>query len=135
MIARNKAAMTLNVRTPEGRDILLRLVADADVMIENFRPGVLENWGLGPDELHAVNPRLVLLRVTGFGQDGPYARRRAFGSLAEAMTGFAHQTGQADGPPTLPPFGLADGVAGVTGAYAVMTALYPRDARATGGAR
>ena len=89
--------------------------------------GVLEGWGLGPDELHAVNPRLVLLRTTGFGQDGPYARRRAFGSLAEAMTGFAHLTGQPDGPPTLPPFGLADGVAGVTGAFAVMTALHARD--------
>jgi crotonobetainyl-CoA:carnitine CoA-transferase CaiB-like acyl-CoA transferase len=127
VIARNKEAMTLDVRRPEGREILLRLVADADVMTENFRPGVLEGWGLGPDELHAVNPRLVLLRTTGFGQDGPYARRRAFGSLAEAMTGFAHQTGQPDGPPTLPPFGLADGVAGITGAFAVMTALRARD--------
>ena len=127
VIARNKEAMTLDVRTPEGREIILRLVADADVMTENFRPGVLEGWGLGPDELHAVNPRLVLLRTTGFGQDGPYARRRAFGSLAEAMTGFAHVTGQPDGPPTLPPFGLADGVAGITGAFAVLTALRARD--------
>ena len=127
VIARNKTAMTLDVRTPEGRDILLRLVTEADVMTENFRPGVLEGWGLGPDELHAANPGLVLLRTTGFGQDGPYARRRAFGSLAEAMTGFAHLTGQPDGPPTLPPFGLADGVAGVTGAFAVMTALHARE--------
>jgi crotonobetainyl-CoA:carnitine CoA-transferase CaiB-like acyl-CoA transferase len=127
VIARNKEAMTLDVRTPEGREILLKLVAEADVMTENFRPGVLEGWGLGPDELHAVNPRLVLLRTTGFGQDGPYARRRAFGSLAEAMTGFAHLTGQPDGPPTLPPFGLADGVAGITGAFAVLTALRARD--------
>ena len=124
VIARNKRAMTLDVRTPEGREILLRLVADSDVMTENFRPGVLEGWGLGPDVLLAANPGLVLLRTTGFGQDGPYARRRAFGSLAEALTGFAHLTGQADGPPTLPPFGLADGVAGITGAFAVMTALY-----------
>ena len=84
VIARNKDAMTLDVRTPEGREIMLRLVADSDVMTENFRPGVLEGWGLGPDELLAVNPGLVLLRTTGFGQDGPYARRRAFGSLAEA---------------------------------------------------
>jgi crotonobetainyl-CoA:carnitine CoA-transferase CaiB-like acyl-CoA transferase len=127
VIARNKEAMTLDVRTPEGREIILKLVADADVMTENFRPGVLEGWGLGPDALHAVNPRLVLLRTTGFGQDGPYARRRAFGSLAEAMTGFAHLTGQPDGPPTLPPFGLADGVAGITGAFAVLTALRARD--------
>ena len=127
VIARNKEAMTLDVRTPEGREILLRLVAEADVMTENFRPGVLEGWGLGPEELHAVNPGLVLLRTTGFGQDGPYARRRAFGSLAEAMAGFAHLTGQPDGPPTLPPFGLADGVAGITGAFAVLTALRARD--------
>lgn len=128
VIARNKRAMTLDVRTPEGREILLRLAADADVLTENFRPGVLEGWGLGPDVLHGVNPGLVLLRTTGFGQDGPYARRRAFGSLAEAMTGFAHLTGQPDGPPTLPPFGLADGVAGITGAFAVLTALRARDA-------
>jgi crotonobetainyl-CoA:carnitine CoA-transferase CaiB-like acyl-CoA transferase len=128
VIARNKEAMTLDVRTPEGREILLRLVSDADVMTENFRPGVLEGWGLGPEVLHAANPGLVLLRTTGFGQDGPYARRRAFGSLAEAMTGFAHLTGQPDGPPTLPPFGLADGVAGITGAFAVLTALRARDA-------
>ena len=127
VIARNKEAMTLDVRTPQGREILLRLVAEADVMTENFRPGVLEGWDLGPDALHAVNPGLVLLRTTGFGQDGPYARRRAFGSLAEAMTGFAHLTGQPDGPPTLPPFGLADGVAGITGAFAVLTALRARD--------
>jgi crotonobetainyl-CoA:carnitine CoA-transferase CaiB-like acyl-CoA transferase len=127
VIGRNKQAMTLDVRTPEGREILLRLVAEADVMTENFRPGVLEGWGLGPDALHAANPGLVLLRTTGFGQDGPYARRRAFGSLAEAMTGFAHLTGQPDGPPTLPPFGLADGVAGITGAFAVLTALRARD--------
>ena len=132
VIARNKEAMTLDVRTPEGREIMLRLVADADVLTENFRPGVLEGWNLGPDVLHAVNPGLVLLRTTGFGQDGPYARRRAFGSLAEAMTGFAHLTGQPDGPPTLPPFGLADGVAGITGAFAVLTALRARDADGRG---
>jgi crotonobetainyl-CoA:carnitine CoA-transferase CaiB-like acyl-CoA transferase len=106
------------------------MVAGSDVLIENFRPGVMEGWQLGPEELLAVNPRLVMLRVTGFGQSGPYARRRAFGTLAEAMSGFAHQTGQEDGPPTLPPFGLADGVAGITGAVAVMLALYHRD---TGG--
>jgi crotonobetainyl-CoA:carnitine CoA-transferase CaiB-like acyl-CoA transferase len=127
VIARNKKTMTLDVRSAQGRDILLRLVADSDVLVENFRPGVLESWDLGPDRLHAVNPGLVLLRTTGFGQFGPYSRRRAFGTLAEAMTGFAHQTGQPDGPPTLPSFGLADGLAGVTGAFAVMTALYNRE--------
>ena len=128
VIARNKRTVTLNFSKPEGQDILKRLVAGADVLIENFRPGVMEKWNLGPDDLFAINPHLVILRVTGFGQTGPYAKRRAFGTLAEAMSGFAHQTGQEDGPPTLPPFGLADGVAGITGALAVMLALYHRDA-------
>ena len=134
VIARNKRAITLNFGKPEGADLLRKLVADADVLVENFRPGVMEKWGLGPDELLEINPRLVMLRVTGFGQTGPYSQRRAFGTLMEAMSGFAHQTGQEDGPPTLPPFGLADGVAGITGAFAVMAALYKRDepGRATG---
>ena len=126
VISRNKRCITLNLGTPEGQHILRDLVVDADVLVENFRPGVLEKWGLGPEQLHALNPGLVMLRVTGFGQEGPYSGRRAFGTLAEAMSGFAHQTGEEDGPPTLPPFGLADGVSGITGAFAVMTALYHR---------
>jgi crotonobetainyl-CoA:carnitine CoA-transferase CaiB-like acyl-CoA transferase len=129
VIARNKRTVTLNVGTPAGRDLFCRLVREADVLIENFRPGVMEGWGLGPDELMQANARLVMLRVTGFGQFGPYAQRRAFGTLAEAMSGLAHQTGQPDGPPTLPPFGLADGVAGIAGAFAVMLALFHREAR------
>lgn len=129
VIARNKRAITLNFGHPEGQEILRELAADADVVVENFRPGVMEKWGLGPDALLQRNPRLVMLRVTGFGQEGPYAQRRAFGTLMEAMSGFAHQTGQEDGPPTLPPFGLADGVAGIAGAAAVLTALYHRDVR------
>src|SRR6516162_9175464 len=112
VLARNKRAVTLNLSHPAGRGLLEQLAADADVLIENFRPGVMEKWGLGPDRLHEINPSLVILRVTGFGQFGPYAKRRAFGTLAEAMSGFAHQTGQPDGPPTLPPFGLADGGTG-----------------------
>jgi crotonobetainyl-CoA:carnitine CoA-transferase CaiB-like acyl-CoA transferase len=126
VISRNKRTVTLNLSHPTGRDMLERLVLDADVLIENFRPGVMEKWGLGPDRLQELNPGLVILRVTGFGQFGPYAERRAFGTLAEAMTGFAHQTGQPDGPPTLPPFGLADGVTGLAGAIAVLLALYRR---------
>jgi crotonobetainyl-CoA:carnitine CoA-transferase CaiB-like acyl-CoA transferase len=128
VIARNKRAITLNLGKPEGQEILRQLVVEADVVIENFRPGVMEKWDLGPEKLQQVNPGLVMLRVTGFGQTGPYAERRAFGTLAEAMSGLAHQTGQEDGPPTLPPFGLADGVSGVSGALAVMLALYHRDA-------
>lgn len=127
VIARNKRTMTLALGRTSGQEILRRLLADSDVLVENFRPGVMEKWGLGPDRLLELNPRLVMLRTTGFGQFGPYATRRAFGTLAEAMSGFAHQTGQEDGPPTLPPFGLADGVAGITGALAVTMALYHRD--------
>jgi crotonobetainyl-CoA:carnitine CoA-transferase CaiB-like acyl-CoA transferase len=129
VISRNKRCVTLNLGTREGQQILRDLIVDTDVLVENFRPGVLEKWNLGPDQLHAINPRLIMLRITGFGQTGPYARRRAFGTLAEAMSGFAHQTGEEDGPPTLPPFGLADGVAGISGAFAIMTALFHRDRR------
>src|SRR5438067_79084 len=126
VISRNKRTVTLNLSHETGREMLEGLVLDADVVIENFRPGVMEKWGLGPERLHELNPALVILRVTGFGQFGPYATRRAFGTLAEAMTGFAHQTGQPDGPPTLPPFGLADGVTGLAGTIAVLLALYHR---------
>jgi crotonobetainyl-CoA:carnitine CoA-transferase CaiB-like acyl-CoA transferase len=127
VISRNKRAVTLDLGHQTGREMLERLVADVDVVIENFRPGVMEKWGLAPQRLHEINPALVIRRVTGFGQFGPYARRRAFGTLAEAMSGFAHQTGQPDGPPTLPPFGLADGVTGLAGTIAVLLALYHRD--------
>jgi len=132
VISRNKRAVTLNFGKPTGQDVLRRLVNRADVLVENFRPGVMEKWNLGPQQLLEVNPRLVMLRVTGFGQTGPYAPRRAFGTLAEAMSGLAHQTGQADGPPTLPPFGLADGVAGIAGALAVLIALRHRDETGAG---
>lgn len=128
VIARNKRTVTLNLNSKAAVAPFLGLVRQADVLIENFRPGVLERWGVGPDVLHQANPRLIVLRLTGFGQDGPYARRRAFGTLIEAMSGFAHQTGMPDGPPTLPPFGLADGVAGIAGALACVSALYHRDA-------
>ncbi|MEV7276478.1 CoA transferase [Streptomyces sp. NPDC093111] len=126
VLGRNKRTMTLDLSTPGGRDTLLRLAADADVIVENFRPGTLERWDLGWEELSAANPRLVLARVTGFGQFGPYAHRPGFGTLAEAMSGFAAITGEPDGPPTLPPFGLADSIAALATAYAVMTALTAR---------
>lgn len=127
MLSRNKRAISLNLGVPEGQNLLLALVEHADVLIENFRPGTLERWNLGWEVLHACNPRLILLRTTGFGQFGPYASRPGFGTLAEAMSGFAHITGEPDGPPTLPPFGLADGISGITGAFAVMTALFNRE--------
>ncbi|MEV0930179.1 CaiB/BaiF CoA transferase family protein [Streptomyces phaeochromogenes] len=127
LLGRNKRTMTLDLSTNGGRTTLLRLAASADVIIENFRPGTLEKWDLGWEELSASNPRLVLARVTGFGQFGPYAHRPGFGTLAEAMSGFAAITGEPDAPPTLPPFGLADSIAGLATAYAVMTALAARD--------
>ena len=102
------------------------------MLIENFRPGTLERWGLGPDVLHEVNPGLVIARVTAFGQVGPWARRPGFGSIAEAMSGFAAVTGEPDGPPTLPPFGLADGITALATSYAVMVALRERDASGRG---
>lgn len=131
-LGRNKRTMTLNLSTEEGQEIFRRLVRTADVVIENFRPGTLERWALGPEQLHEVNPRLVIARVTGFGQVGPYRRRPGFGTLAEAMSGFAALTGEPEGPPTLPPFGLADGVAALATAYAVMTALHHRGASGRG---
>ena len=124
---RNKQAITLNLSTPEGQDLLLSLVSDADVLIENFRPGTLERWNLAPDHLMGTNPGLVIARVSGFGQFGPYSRRPGFGTLAESMSGFAALTGHPDGPPTLPPFGLADGIAGLSVASAVAMALLHRD--------
>ncbi|QBS39235.1 CaiB/BaiF CoA-transferase family protein [Nocardia sp. CS682] len=132
MLGRGKKSVTLYLGAPQGQEIFRRMVAEADVVIENFRPGTLERWGLGYPELRALNPRLVLARVTGFGQIGPYARRPGFGTLAEAMSGFAAVTGEADGPPTLPPFGLADGIAALTTAFAIMTALRARERDGTG---
>ncbi len=129
MLNRNKRTVTLYLGDPRGQRIFRCLAEQADVVIENFRPGTLEKWGLGWDDLHELNPRLILARVTGFGQFGPYSTRPGFGTIAEAMSGFAHITGSPDGPPTLPPFGLADGTTALTGATAVMMALYHRDAR------
>lgn len=122
-LGRNKSPVTINLGSAEGAELLLRLVATADVLIENFRPGTLERWGLSPERLHEANPALVIARVTAFGQVGPYSGRPGFGSLAEAMSGFAALTGEPEGPPTLPPFGLADGIAALATSYAVMVAL------------
>ncbi|WP_330180404.1 CoA transferase [Nocardia sp. NBC_01503] len=132
MIGRGKRSVTLYLGAPEGQELFRRMVADADVVIENFRPGTLERWGLGYSALREINPRLVLARVTAFGQVGPYAQRPGFGTLAEAMSGFAAMTGEPDGPPTLPPFGLADGIAALTTAFAIMTALRAREATGRG---
>ena len=127
-VGRNKRTIAVDLSVPEGADLLVDLARSADVLVENFRPGTLERWGLSWDALSAANKGLILLRVTGFGQYGPYRSRAAFGTLVEAMSGFAAMTGQPDAPPTLPPFGLADSIAGIAGASAVVMALYHRDA-------
>jgi len=120
---RNKKSLALDLRVDAGRHVLRDLLATAHVMVENFRPGTLEQMGLGPDVLHALNPQLVIVRITGFGQDGPYRDRPGFGTLVEAMSGFAAKNGFADRPPVLPPLAMADMVSGLYGAYAVMIAL------------
>lgn len=132
VVNRNKRGVTLKLSHHLGREAMLRLVEGADVLVENFRPGTMERWGLGWDDLHEINPRLVMVRVTGFGQTGPYRDRAGFGTLAEAMSGFAHINGHPGGPPTLPPFALADGITGISGAFLTMAALRHRDL--TGGA-
>jgi crotonobetainyl-CoA:carnitine CoA-transferase CaiB-like acyl-CoA transferase len=130
---RDKRNIVLDLSKPEGQEILRGLALKSDVLIENFRPGVMERWGIGWNDLHALHPRLVMARITGFGQFGPYASRAGFGTLAEAMSGFAHINGDPDGPPMLPAFGMADSIAALAGAYAVMLALYHRDTRNAGG--
>jgi crotonobetainyl-CoA:carnitine CoA-transferase CaiB-like acyl-CoA transferase len=127
VIGRNKRSLTLKLSDPEGVEVAKKLLATADVFIENFRTGTLERWGLGWDVLKEINPNLVMVRTTGFGQTGPYATRPGFGTLAESMSGYAHTNGFPDGPPTLPPFALGDGVAALTGAFATMMALWWRD--------
>ncbi len=131
-LGRNKRTVTIDLKHADGAATMRRLLANTDVLVENFRPGTLERWGLSPESLLRDNPGLVIARVTAFGQEGPYAGRPGFGSLAEAMSGFAALTGEPGGPPTLPPFGLADGIAGLATAYAVMTALRHRDATGQG---
>jgi crotonobetainyl-CoA:carnitine CoA-transferase CaiB-like acyl-CoA transferase len=124
---RGKRSVTLNLAEARGQDLLKRLLPQTDVLIENFLPGTFERWGLGWDALAAINPRLVFARVSGWGQDGPYRDRPGFGTMVEAMSGFAATTGPAEGPPTLPSFPLADMVAALAGATAVLAALRWRD--------
>jgi crotonobetainyl-CoA:carnitine CoA-transferase CaiB-like acyl-CoA transferase len=124
LVSRNKRCATLDLKSDAGREAVLELVADAHVLIENFRPGTLERLGLGPDVLLARNPRLVITRVTGFGQDGPYAARPGFATIAEAMSGFASINGEPDGGPLLPPIALTDEITALAAAFATMTALW-----------
>ena len=127
MLSRNKKTVTCNLSTVEGQDLMRRLIATSDVLIENFRPGTLERWNLDPNDLLETHPSLVIARVTGFGQFGPYATRPGFGTLAESMSGFAAITGEPGTPPVLPPFGLADGISGLALANAIQMCLYNRE--------
>jgi crotonobetainyl-CoA:carnitine CoA-transferase CaiB-like acyl-CoA transferase len=121
--ARNKKSLALDLRPQEGKDVLHDLLATSQILIENFRPGTLENMGFSPEILHKRNPGLIIVRITGFGQDGPYRDRPGFGTLIEAMSGFASKNGYEDRPPVLPPLALADMISGLYGAYAIMVAL------------
>jgi crotonobetainyl-CoA:carnitine CoA-transferase CaiB-like acyl-CoA transferase len=124
LVNRNKRTIALNLKDDTDRDLFLRLIDDADVLVENFRPGVLEKLGFAPDILHARNAKLIITRVSGFGQDGPYANRPGFASIAEAMSGLASITGVPGGDPMLPPFALTDEVTGLVAAFATMVALW-----------
>ena len=132
-VSRNKKCVTLDLRTDVGRDLLHGLLAHSDVFVVNTRPSTLARWELDYESLHERHPNLVVLHVTGYGLGGPASDRPGFGTLAEAMSGFAHVCGQADGPPTLPPVMLADGVAAQSATYAVLAALYHRDVHGGGG--
>ncbi|MEO8753281.1 MAG: CoA transferase [Casimicrobiaceae bacterium] len=132
ILSRNKRCITLNMSKPQGQALLRELVKVSDVLVENFTPGVMAKWGLGYADLAAVNPRLVMLSISAYGQSGPYSLRPGFGTLAEALSGFAHINGQADGPPTLPGFGLADGLAGLNGAFGVLAAINYRQQSGVG---
>ncbi|KVO17364.1 CoA-transferase [Burkholderia ubonensis] len=125
--SRNKTSLTLDLRTPEGQDVIRRLVADADVLIENFRPGTLEGWGLGWDALSAINPGLIMLRVSGYGQTGPYRDRPGFGVIAEAMGGLRHLTGEPGRTPVRVGVSLGDSLSGLHGLIGVLLALRHRE--------
>jgi crotonobetainyl-CoA:carnitine CoA-transferase CaiB-like acyl-CoA transferase len=124
LVNRNKRTIALDLKVDEDRTVFLDLAATADVLVENFRPGTLERLGLGPDVLHAANPKLVVTRVSGFGQDGPYSQRPGFASIAESMSGFAAVNGEPDGPPLLPAIALTDELTGIAAAFATMVALH-----------
>ena len=126
MVNRGKRSVTADMRTPLGVEIVKRLVKDTDILLENYRTGTLERWGIGPDVLMAINPGLIIVRITGYGQTGPYRKRPGFGTIAEAYAGYAHITGFPDRPPLLPAFGLADSTTGLMAAYLASIALHEK---------
>ena len=127
VVARNKKSVSANLRIPEGQDIVRRLAAKADILIENFKPGTMENWGLGPDELHAINPRLIIVRVSGYGQTGPYSARAGFGGIGEAMGGWRYIVGDPDRPPSRMGVSIGDSLAATYGCMGALAALHARE--------
>ncbi len=131
VVSRNKRSVSANLRVPAGQDLVRKLAADADILIENFKPGTLEKWNLGPDVLHALNPRLIIVRVSGYGQTGPYASRAGFGGIGEAMGGIRHLTGHPAGTTDLPPprsgVSISDDLAGMYAAIGLLASLWQRD--------
>lgn len=127
VIARNKRSVTCNLRLPEGQDIARKLIAGADVLIENFKPGTLEKWGMSPAELHAINPGLIIARMSGYGQDGPYANRAGFGGIGEAMGGWRYIVGDPDRPPARMGVSIGDTLCASYGAMGVLAALHHRE--------
>ena len=127
IVARNKKSVTCNLRSEPGQELVRKLVAEADVLVENFRPGTMERWGLGYEELAVINPRLVMVRVTGYGQDGPYSERAGFGSIGEAMGGLRYVTGTPGEPPSRCGISIGDSLAGTFAALGAMIALHARE--------
>lgn len=128
-VARNKRCITLDLGKPNGAEIFKQLIEGTDVIVENYRPGTFEKWGIGPDVIRGIDPRIILLRISGFGQTGPYKNRAGFGRVAEAMSGLTNLIGEPDGPPMSPGYPLGDLIAGIFGSLSVMMALYHRDLR------
>jgi succinyl-CoA--D-citramalate CoA-transferase len=128
-VSRNKRCITLDLGKREGGEIFKQLIKGQDVIVENYRPGTFEKWGIGPDAIRAIDPRIILLRISGFGQTGPYKNRAGFGRVAEAMSGLTNLIGEPDGPPMSPGYPLGDLIAGIFGSLSVMMALYHRDLR------
>jgi crotonobetainyl-CoA:carnitine CoA-transferase CaiB-like acyl-CoA transferase len=127
VVARNKRAVSANLRVPEGQEIVRRLAAEADILIENFKPGTMEKWGLGPDALHAINPRLIIVRVSGYGQTGPYSGRAGFGGIGEAMGGWRAIVGDADRAPSRMGVSIGDSLAATYGCLGALAALHARE--------
>ncbi|MEY4160508.1 MAG: hypothetical protein RLZZ136_1129 [Pseudomonadota bacterium] len=127
VVARNKKSVSANLRLPEGQEIVRRLAATADILIENFKPGTMEKWGLGPDDLHAINPRLIIVRVSGYGQTGPYSERAGFGGIGEAMGGWRYIVGDPDRPPSRMGVSIGDSLAATYGCMGALAALHARE--------